>query len=306
MEILFYFLLIVVIYFLGHILSLYSSVAYLESDELEETAQNLTGYRKKYLELIIDNPRISIQIALLFKSFALVGVTLLGVFLAGEVKAVTGLPLSIVYPVLLVLIWLLYLVFMEYLPRRRVLKTSEKEIVRYILLFAFVYLFFKPVMGLYTRTFYHAGNGDVSEEQKEDIVERAIETLAEQSGVDEPIVEEDEKEMISQIFQLDQTEVREVMVPRINVEGFEKSSSFDEIRLKTKELGYSRYPIFEENIDKIIGVLYIKDLFTNITSERDFKNIGDFIREPFFVPETKIISELLAEFKKTKTHIAIV
>ena len=306
MEILLYLLLIMIVYYLGHILSLYSSVAYLESDELEETVQNFTGYRKKYLELIIDNPRISIQIASVFKSFALVSVTLLGVFLAGDVKALTGLSLAIVYPVLLVIIWLLYLIFMEYLPRRRVLQTSEKEIVRYILLFAIIYLFFKPLLGLYSRTFSHAGNDDVSEEQKDDIVERAIETLAEQSGVDEPIVEEEEKEMIGQIFQLDQTEVREVMVPRINVKGFERSSSFDEIRMKTKELGFSRYPIYDDNIDKIIGILYIKDLFTSTSSGQDLGNICNFLRKPFFVPESKIISDLLAEFKKTKTHIAIV
>jgi len=306
MEILFYLLSIIVIYFLGHILALYSSVAYLESDELEDRVKDFTGYRKKYLDLIFDNPRISIQIASLFKSFALVGITLLGVFLAGEVKTLTGLSLAIVFPVLLVLIWLLYLVFMEYLPRRRVLHTSEKEIVRYILLFALFYLFFKPVMKIYSRTFSHSGNDDVSEEQKEDIVERAIETLAEQSGVGEPIVEEDEKEMIGQIFQLDQTEVREVMVPRINIKGFEKGSSFDDIRLKTKELGFSRYPIYDDSIDKIIGILYIKDLFTGTTLGQGTVSIQDYLRQPFFVPESKIISDLLAEFKKTKTHIAIV
>ncbi len=306
MEILLYLLLIIVSYFLGHIISLYSSVAYLESDELEERVKKFTGYRKKYLNLIIDNPRISIQIASVFKSFALVAITLLSVFLAVEIKAVTALSLAIIYPVMLVTIWLLYLIFMEYLPRRRVLQTSEKEIVRYIMLFALIYLFFRPVLGLYSRVFSHSGNDDVSDEQKEDIVERAIETLAERSGVNEPIVEEDEKEMIGQIFQLDQTEVREVMVPRINVEGFEKNSTIDEIRQKTKELGFSRYPIYEDSIDKIIGILYIKDLFTGINSGQSSPNIQGFLRQPYFVPESKIISDLLAEFKKTKTHIAIV
>lgn len=306
MEILLYLLLIVIVYYLGHILSLYSSVAYLESDELEDTVKSFKGYRKKYLGLIIDNPRISIQIASVFKSFALVFLTLLGVFLAGEIKVISGLTLIVAYPILLVLIWLLYLIFMEYLPRRRVLQMTEKEFVRYILLFAIIYMFFKPILGLYSKTFSHTGNDDVSEEQKEDIVERAIETLAEQSGVDEPIVEEDEKEMIGQIFQLDQTEVREVMVPRINVKGFEKDSDFDEIRLKTKELGFSRYPIYEESIDKIIGILYIKDLFTGTIPGQNQVNIRDFLRKPFFVPESKIISDLLAEFKRTKTHIAIV
>jgi len=301
-----YIILIVIIYYLGHILSLFSSVAYLESEELEEAIVDLRGYKKKYLALIIDNPRISIQIAAIFKSFALVAVTILGVLLADQLVIQTNVSPVILYPLFLVTLWLLYLVFMEYLPRRRVLITSEKEIIRHIFLFAVIFIFFEPFLNIFSRVFASSNKDDISEEQKEDIVERAIETLAERSGVDEPIVEEDEKEMIGQIFLLDQTEVREVMVPRISVKGFDIETGIDEIRSITKELGFSRYPVYDGNLDKIVGILYIKDIFTSLSSETRSIEIREILRKPYFVPETKIISDLLSEFKKTKTHIAIV
>lgn len=306
MIILLYLIIILTAFYLGHILSLYSSMAYLETEELEQAVERLRGFRKKYLRIIIDQPRISIQIATIFKTFALVAVTLVGVLLSELTASILDISRIILIPIVLIILWLLGLIVMEYLPRRRVFITSEKDIIRYIFHFALIYMIFKPILGLYSRIVSQPGNGDISEEQKEDIVERAIETLAERSGVDEPIVEEDEKEMIGQIFQLDQTEVREVMVPRINVKGFEKNSSFDDIRQKTKELGYSRYPVYEDSIDNIKGILYIKDIFTGMASGQDSIDINDYIRPPYFVPESKIISDLLAEFKKSKIHVAIV
>jgi len=301
-----YFLLMVVIYYLGYILSLYSSAAYLESEELEEAVENQKGYKKEYLTLIADNPRISIQIATIFKSFALVAITLLGALMADEISAVFVVSPAIPYSVFLLVVWFFYLIIVEYIPRQRVLKTSEKEIIRHIFIFAVVYFFFKPLLKFSSKIFKNPQTDNISEEQKEDIVERAIETLAERSGVDKPIVEEDEKEMIGQIFLLDQTEVREVMVPRINVKGIEINSGLEDIRNLTKESGFSRYPVYDGSIDKIAGILYIKDIFTGNVSETNPFNIHDFLRKPHFVTESKIISDLLSEFKKTKIHIAIV
>jgi putative hemolysin len=305
MMILIYLFILAVIYYLGYVLSLYSWAAYLESEELEEILATLGKYRKIVLGKIIDNPRISIQIAIVFKSFALVAASMVGVLIGKT--AYTGSTSLLGFPCILCLIcvWLLYLVFVEYLPRRKVLKATEKDIVKFLPLFAVVYIIFWPFLWLYGRIFSREGREKISDDQKEDIIERAIETLAEQSGVDEPIIEEDEKEMIGQIFQLDVTEVREVMVPRVNIKAVDKTAGFDEIRDLTKEYGFSRYPVYEGTIDKIIGILYVKDLFTEPDREHDKFDITSRMRKPYLVPETKIISDLLAEFKATKTHIAI-
>jgi len=299
-------ILIPIIYYLGYVLSLYSAAAYLESEELEEIHESLTGFKKKFLSMIIDRPRVSIQVSTIFKSFALVVLSLMAVLITRRFAGSLGLPELLPYAIILILIWMLFLLFVEYLPRRRVLRASEKDIVGHIPLFAAAYYFFKPLLWLYDRTLSLTNKEPISEDQKEDLVERAIETLAEQSGVDEPIIEEDEKEMIGQIFQLDVTEVREVMVPRINVKGIDKNSSLEDIRQATRELGFSRYPVYDETIDKIIGILYVKDLFTGVASDDTAFDIKNYIREPYFIPESKKISDLLTEFKTNRVHIAIV
>jgi len=294
------------IYYLGYILSLYSSSAYLDSEEVENLAEARTGFRGKYLRLLVDNPRISIQMAVLFKSFCLILISLIGVLGGISLSETIPLPSAVMVALILAILWFLYLAFMEYLPRRKVLGAPGVRFVKYLPLFVVVYTLFRPFLAIYTRLLSRNGFETITEEQREDIIERAIETLAEQSGVDEPLVEEEEMEMIGQILQLDATEVREVMVPRIDIKGIEKNTALDEIKQITKESGFSRYPVYEENIDKVIGILYVKDLFTDTAVEHGSFDLTRAMRKPYFIPETKIISDLMSEFKATKTHIAIV
>ena len=124
-----------------------------------------------------------------------------------------------------------------------------------------------------------------------------------ESGVIEP----DEREMIESIFEFSDTTVKEVMIPRIDVVAAEKNISFDDlIELFVKE-GHTRIPVYEERIDNILGVVYAKDLIEYMAEKRkrDF-SISDVMREAYFVPTGKAISELLKEFKKTRVHLAIV
>jgi CBS domain containing-hemolysin-like protein len=150
------------------------------------------------------------------------------------------------------------------------------------------------------------GERTVSEEEKEDIVERAIETVADHAGISQTIVDDEEKEMISQIFLLDQTLVKEIMIPRIDIIAFEKSTSFKEIRKIIQKDGHSRYPVYDETIDKVLGLLYVKDLFNNMPDQGEIFDVTRFLRKPYLIPENKIIGELLREFKDKRQHIAMV
>jgi len=306
MTLVIYAALTLLLLYIGYVLSLYSSVAYIEPERIEHVAEKLSGFRQKYLAEILDSPRISMQLIIVFKSLTLLLLSLLSVLTSNRLIEWLGGEIAPTYIIGLILVWALYLVFIEILPRRRVLRLNDNQIVKYLPLYVSIYIIFKPIVHLYATIFAGKTGKVIPEEQKEDIIERAIETLADQAGMAEPIIEEDEKEMIGQIFRLDVTEVREVMVPRVDIKGIARDADMDDIINQTREFGFSRYPVYDDTIDNVIGILYVKDLFTGHVSESGSFDLTAYMREPFLVSEKKKISDLLAEFKDNKVHIAIV
>ncbi len=113
-----------------------------------------------------------------------------------------------------------------------------------------------------------------------------------------------EQKILEGIVTFGNTEVRQVMSPRIDVFALNIEHEFKEIMPKIIEKGYSRIPVYKENIDQIEGILFIKDLIPHIDSE-DF-NWTALLREPFFVPENKKLDDLLKDFQAMKSHLAIV
>jgi putative hemolysin len=121
------------------------------------------------------------------------------------------------------------------------------------------------------------------------------------------VIEQDEQEMIESIMEFSDTTVKEVMVPRIDMVAAEDDASIDELIGLFESEGHSRIPIYEDRVDHILGFVYAKDLLAYISEKhKDNFTLKDAMREAYFVPENKKISELLKEFKKTKVHIAIV
>lgn len=125
-------------------------------------------------------------------------------------------------------------------------------------------------------------------------------------GESEGIIEEGEKEMIHSIFEFGETLAKEVMTPRIAMYSIEEEKSIDEIWDELIETGFSRIPVYENSIDNIVGILYVKDILRAVKEGKTSTKIREFIRVPYFVPETKSIIEILEEFQKKKVHIAVV
>ena len=125
-------------------------------------------------------------------------------------------------------------------------------------------------------------------------------------GEEEEVIEEEEKKMIHSIFEFTDTTVKEIMIPRTTVFAVEASKTLEEIWDVITGNGYSRIPVYEEGIDNIIGVFYIKDIFNVIRDGKLNMQVKSFIREAYFVPETKALVEMLEEFKKKHIHMAIV
>ena len=125
-------------------------------------------------------------------------------------------------------------------------------------------------------------------------------------GEAEGIIEEDEKEMIHSIVGFGETSAKEVMTPRTAMLAFEGNKTIDDIWYEMVDNGFSRIPVYEDTIDNILGVLYIKDIMNCIKDGNTNVPIKNFIRPGYFVPETKSIIEILKEFKALKVHIAMV
>ncbi len=125
---------------------------------------------------------------------------------------------------------------------------------------------------------------------------------------EEGVIKETESEMIHSIFDFDDTVVREIMVPRIDIVAINKEASIIELVKLTVENGHSRIPVYKESIDDIIGLVYVKDLLTLILESKGQEDVKveDFIKPIYFIPESKPINQLLAEMKRRKEHMAII
>tara|TARA_B110000003_G_scaffold268654_2_gene298518 strand:- start:61465 stop:62697 length:1233 start_codon:yes stop_codon:yes gene_type:complete len=114
----------------------------------------------------------------------------------------------------------------------------------------------------------------------------------------------EEKRILRSIVEFGNIQVKEIMKSRVDVTAFSINTSFDEVKKEIIKSGYSRTPVYSESFDKIKGILYIKDLLPHLdTTDFEWKTI---LRSPFFVPEGKMIDDLMREFQQKKIHLAIV
>ena len=134
--------------------------------------------------------------------------------------------------------------------------------------------------------------------------EISIEELADAVDLTETGSEEEQK-MLSGIVNFGQTEVVEIMHSRVDITGLEFEADYNEVRRTIVETGYSRIPVYGDDLDDVRGVLYVKDLLPYLSEGNDFE-WQKLLRKPYFVPEHMMIDDLLKKFQKKKIHIAIV
>ena len=144
----------------------------------------------------------------------------------------------------------------------------------------------------------------VSEQDEEIITEEEIKMMVDQ-GEEKGSIEENEKQLINNVFQLNDITAIEIMNHRKEIFAIEINEDLYKCLDTIDEYKYSRIPVYEENIDNIKGILYLKDILKSISAKKEIK-IKDIIREAYFVPETKPIDEVFKEMQKNKIQMAIV
>ncbi|HZD81015.1 MAG TPA: hemolysin family protein [Actinomycetota bacterium] len=137
------------------------------------------------------------------------------------------------------------------------------------------------------------------------ITEREILALAEVAS-EEDQIEEGEKELILSIFEFGDTIVREVMVPRPDIVAIEGDKTLRDVQALVLEHGYSRIPVYQDELDNVLGLVYAKDVLKAIHQGKQDMPLADVVREAHFVPESKKVADLLREMQQEKSHIAMV
>jgi putative hemolysin len=125
-------------------------------------------------------------------------------------------------------------------------------------------------------------------------------------GHEEGTIERDEKELIHSIFEFGDTIVREVMVPRPDIEAIEADKTLRDVQALVLQHGYSRIPVFDTDLDNVVGVVYAKDVLKALHQGKHDMPLSDVVRVARFVPESKRVADLLRDMQKEKFHIALV
>ncbi|HDZ21550.1 hypothetical protein LCGC14_0123960 [marine sediment metagenome] len=146
---------------------------------------------------------------------------------------------------------------------------------------------------------FHESAEENDEAAKQEILHAATE------GQAEGAVDAEEVEMIESVMELDETHADEIMTPRTDIFALPVETSFRDVCREITEAGHTRVPIYQGDLDNIIGILYAKDLLQYLVGEQP-TDLRTIMRKPFFVPESKVLDDLLTEFKSRKFHIAVV
>lgn len=232
---------------------------------------------------------------------------LIGVMHLFGVELEEELAHRIALPIAFVVITFLHIVLGELAPKSLAIQRSEQTTLAIAYPLRFFYLIFKPAIvslnWVASRVLKLFGLETISESEHYHSGEE-LRLLLEQ-GREGGTIEESEHELIENVFEFGGTIVKEVMVPRTNIVALDIHEPPGELIKFVVEEGYTRMPVFSGSIDNIIGVVYSKDLIT-LLQHQNLIILQDLLRPASFVPETKLISELLREFQRTKNQIAIV
>ncbi|MCG2709493.1 MAG: hemolysin family protein [Thermodesulfovibrionales bacterium] len=139
------------------------------------------------------------------------------------------------------------------------------------------------------------------------VTEEEIKTMI-NIGEEEGTLEEEEKQMLHKVFEFGDKVVTEAMVPRTEIVSIPDDSTVGDALKLVLEEGYSRYPVIKENIDSVTGILYVKDIVKQMAQGKieNYTPIAEIVREAYYIPENKMVTELLDEMQKNKFQIAIV
>ncbi|WP_416176384.1 HlyC/CorC family transporter [Clostridium sp.] len=256
--------------------------------------------KSKLVESLIEDPNKLLGAILIGNNIVNIAASSLATVIATKIFKNSGIAISTGIMTILVLI------FGEITPKSIAKQKSEQVSLMVTKPIKFTVIIFRPFVYIFTnisRVFIKLFGADpdatepfITEEELKTMVD-----VSEESGVLENI----EKEMIFNIFDFADLQIKDVMVQRVDISAIDSEATYDEVMDEIKSKQFSRIPVYSETIDNIIGIINVKD-FVMVENIREDFSIDKYMREAYYTFEFKKIIEVFKEMKKTRNHIAIV
>jgi len=266
--------------------------------ELDKASESKSNNQKKVVDLL-ENPEKLLATILISNNFINILIVLIFAYI-GNVVFVNINSIVLKFLIEIVLVTFLILLFGEVLPKvyasRNALKFASFMAFPLSVLNSLLTVVSSPLMKL--NDFIEAKLGKKKSNLSVEKLSQALEITSDNSTT------KDEQKILEGIVNFGNTETNEIMVPRMDIFAISDTEAYEDVISNIVEKGYSRNPVYHENVDDIVGVLYAKDLLPHL-NKKDF-NWRKLIRVPYFVPENKKLDDLLKEFQEKKNHLAVV
>jgi CBS domain containing-hemolysin-like protein len=233
---------------------------------------------------------------IMLKLFAMFGVVITSSFVINTSHVVAFITITI-----------LHIVFGELAPKTLAIQRSVRTATAVSYPLRFFFVVFRPaiwllntfanfILSLFGVTAVHSDETHHSSEELQYLLEQGKESGA---------LDQNEHELIKNVFDFNERVVKNIMVPRTKISGIELTTNNEELLECLITEGYSRMPVYDDTIDKIVGIVHAKDILPLLARKTEFE-LKDIIRKPYFIPETKKINDLMAELQQKRIQIAIV
>jgi len=250
---------------------------------------------------MLNAPKKLLATILIANNFVNIAIILLSTFIANNIFDFSNTSTWISFGVQIIGITFVLLLFGEVIPKVYATKNALK--LAYVTAFPLSILekIFRPISFLLI-----SSTNIIDKKVKRKSHDISVEELSHALDLTDDISEdEDEHKILKGIIKFGETSVKQIMKARVDVVALEKSTPYHEVLETILNCGFSRIPIIDGSFDKIIGLLYIKDLLAHIHEKENFE-WNTLLRNPFFIPENKKLDDLLKEFQNKKIHLAVV
>ena len=264
-----------------------------------EKENSLNPRKARIISDLLERPKKLLATLLVANNLINISIVVLFIALSNDFFSTITYP-SLRLLLKIVLITFLILFFGEVLPKIYASRNNIKFAKKTVYFIAFLEKMLSPIsLPMRFLTIYIQKK--LGKEKSNLSVDQLSQALELTSSEETP---SDEQKILEGIVSFGNTETKQVMSPRIDIFALQNTESFADVLKKVVEKGYSRVPVYRDNIDQIEGVLFVKDLIPHIDKEEfDWTTL---LREPFFVPENKKLDNLLKDFQQMKRHLAIV